>query len=109
MAHGAGVGVTSAEALDKLAGDLRRRNLRVALAHVHAPVGDMLRRAEVAADGGGLREFPNLDSAARWAASGAVPDPRAGQGSPAPSSPWSSPPRPSPSSPSAERHGGGSM
>jgi MFS superfamily sulfate permease-like transporter len=56
------INVTGADALDKLIGDLGRQNVRVVLAHVHAPVADMLRRAAVGtapADGGdgGLREL----------------------------------------------------
>jgi len=85
--------ITGAEALDKLVGDLRRQHVRVALAHVHAPVADMLRRAGVAAETGGLPEFLTLDSAVQWASSGTVPGPRAGQVP----------------DPSAERQGGGSM
>ena len=71
--------ITGAEALGKLVADLRRRNMRVALAHVHAPVADMLRRSGVAPETGGLPEFPNLDSAARWATTSAVPGPPADQ------------------------------
>jgi hypothetical protein len=100
VAQGAGVGnetsfpgITSAEALDKLVGKLRRQNLRVALAHVHAPAGDMLGRARVAAETGGYSEFLTLDSAVRWASSGTVPGQRASQVP----------------GPAAERQGGGSM
>jgi SulP family sulfate permease len=87
------IDITAAEALDKLAGDLRRRNVRVVLAHVHAPVGEMLRRSGVAAEAGGLPEFRNLDSAVRWASSATVP------GQPADQVP----------APAPKGHGGGSM
>ena len=64
--------VTSAEALLAIAAELRARHVGLALAHLHATVADLLRRADDGrADDGrvddGWQAFPSLDAAVRWA------------------------------------------
>jgi MFS superfamily sulfate permease-like transporter len=62
--------ITSTEALAKLIKELAHRDVRVALAHVHATAADMIRRSAGDGKPGPDRIFPNLDSAARWASIG---------------------------------------
>jgi sulfate permease, SulP family len=59
--------ITSTEALAKLIEELARRDVRVALAHVHATTADMIRRSAVDGKPGPDRIFPNLDTAVTWA------------------------------------------
>ena len=59
--------ITSTEALAKLIEELARRDVRVALAHVHATAADMIRRSASDGNPGPERIFPNLDSAVTWA------------------------------------------
>jgi MFS superfamily sulfate permease-like transporter len=69
--------VTSAEALLAIAAELRARHVRLALAHLHATVADLLRRADDGRADVGWQAFPSLDAAVRWAtgdtAQGAFP------------------------------------
>jgi sulfate permease, SulP family len=62
--------ITSTEALAKLIEELARRDVRVALAHVHATAADMIRRSASDGHPGPDRIFPNLDSAVTWASTG---------------------------------------
>jgi MFS superfamily sulfate permease-like transporter len=62
--------ITSTEALAKLIEELDRRDVRVALAHVHATAADMFRRSTRDGNPGPDLFFPNLDSAVTWASSG---------------------------------------
>jgi SulP family sulfate permease len=64
--------ITSTETLAKLAGELAHRNVRVALAHVHTTTADMIRRSAIGGQPGPDRMFPNLGSAATWAATGSA-------------------------------------
>lgn len=59
--------ITAAEVLEKLIHELGDRQVRVGLAHLHAPTARMLRRsgAMAAVDAG--RIFPNLAAAVAWA------------------------------------------
>ena len=55
-----------------IAAELRARHVGLALAHLHATVADLLRRADDGrADDGrvddGWQAFPSLDAAVRWA------------------------------------------
>ncbi len=59
--------ITSTEALAKLIEELARRDVRVALAHVHATAADMIRRSASGGQPGPDLIFPNLDSAVTWA------------------------------------------
>jgi len=62
--------ITSTEALAKLVEELARRDVRVALAHVHVTAADMIRRSASDGKPGPDRIFPNLDSAVTWASTG---------------------------------------
>jgi sulfate permease, SulP family len=62
--------ITSTEALGKLIEELARRDVRVALAHVHATTADMISRSASDGKPGPDRIFPNLDSAVAWASTG---------------------------------------
>jgi|HubBroStandDraft_3_1064219.scaffolds.fasta_scaffold07104_2 SulP family sulfate permease len=64
--------ITSTEALAKLIEELARRDVRVALAHVHATAADMIRRSASDGNPGPERIFPNLDSAVTWASTSPV-------------------------------------
>ncbi|HJZ00807.1 MAG TPA: hypothetical protein VJ305_08800 [Streptosporangiaceae bacterium] len=64
--------ITSTEALAKLIEELARRDVRVALAHVHATAADMIRRYASDGNPGPERIFPNLDSAVTWASTSPV-------------------------------------
>jgi MFS superfamily sulfate permease-like transporter len=55
--------ITSTEALAKLIEELDRRDVRVALAHVHATAADMFRRSTRDGNPGPDLFFPNLNSA----------------------------------------------
>jgi SulP family sulfate permease len=59
--------ITSAEALAKLIAELGHRDIRVALAHVHATTADMIRRSALKGKPSPNRIFPNLNSAVAWA------------------------------------------
>ena len=51
----------------KLIAELGHRDVRVALAHVHATTADMIRRSALKGKPGPDRIFPNLNSAVAWA------------------------------------------
>jgi SulP family sulfate permease len=55
--------ITAAETLDKLIRELGHRQVRVGLAHLHAPVAQLLDRSGVMATVGADRTFPNLPAA----------------------------------------------
>jgi sulfate permease, SulP family len=55
--------ITAAETLDKLIRELDHRQVRVGLAHLHAPVAQLLDRSGVIATVGADRTFPNLPAA----------------------------------------------
>jgi sulfate permease, SulP family len=59
--------ITSTEALTKLVEELAGRDVRVALAHVHATAADMIRRSASDGKPGPDRILPNLGSAVAWA------------------------------------------
>jgi MFS superfamily sulfate permease-like transporter len=61
--------ITTAEVLDKLIHELGDRQVRVGLAHVHAPAARMLQQSGVMARLGDDRIFPNLNLAVAWASS----------------------------------------
>jgi SulP family sulfate permease len=63
--------ITSTEALAKLIAELGHRDIRVALAHVHATTADMIRRSALKGKPGPERIFPNLNSAVAWASADA--------------------------------------
>jgi MFS superfamily sulfate permease-like transporter len=64
--------ITSAEVLEKLIRELGRRQVRLGLAHVHAPAARMLRGSGVMAAVGDDRTLPNLAAAAAWASTSSV-------------------------------------
>jgi high affinity sulfate transporter 1 len=64
--------ITTAEVLERLVRELSSRQVRVGLAHVHAPAAQMLRRSGVMAALGDDRIFPNLATAAAWASTAQV-------------------------------------
>jgi sulfate permease, SulP family len=59
--------ITTAEVLEKLVGELNSRQVRVGLAHVHAPAAQMLQQSGAMATIGDDRIFPNLAAAVAWA------------------------------------------
>jgi sulfate permease, SulP family len=61
--------ITTAEVLEKLVHELNNREVRVGLAHVHAPAARMLQQSGVMARLGDDRIFPNLNLAVAWASS----------------------------------------
>jgi MFS superfamily sulfate permease-like transporter len=61
--------ITTAEVLEKLVRELGDRQVRVGLAHMHAPAAQMLQQSGVMARLGDDRIFPNLNLAVAWASS----------------------------------------
>lgn len=59
--------ITTAEVLAKLIRELGDRQVRVGLAHLHAPAAGMLQRSGAMATVGDDRIFPNLAAAVAWA------------------------------------------
>jgi high affinity sulfate transporter 1 len=66
--------ITSTEALEKVMDRLAKRDVRLGLAHVHAPAEDMLRRSGLLEELGADRIFPNLDVAVAWAGGADAPE-----------------------------------
>lgn len=62
--------ITAAEVLEKLVGELNSsRQVRVGLAHLHAPAAQMLQQSGAMARLGDDRIFPNLAAGVTWASS----------------------------------------
>jgi sulfate permease, SulP family len=61
------IDITTSEQLHKLAERLDDQRIRLALAHVHAPVVEMLDRSGLTQRIGSSRLFPNLAAAVAWA------------------------------------------
>ena len=67
--------ITTAEVLEKLVHELNNRQVRVGLAHLHAPAAQRLQQPGAMATTGDDRTFPNLAAAVAWASTTEAEEP----------------------------------